>query len=263
MFGQLSVDKVNRRLNLEKERPDLISLIKLDEAGKEGLTLPELQATSSVIIVAGSETTVSVLSGTTNYLVKNSDKLAHLVAEIRGSFQSESDITLTALKDTTYLNAVIQEGLRLCNPTPVGLPRIVPPGGGMVSGYSLPENTFVNVHPLTLSLSEKFFHDPQGFHPERWIVSNTKDANSPFYTDNLDAVQAFSVGPRSCIGKPLALAELRLILARLVWRFDLEEVDTVAGKMKWDEQRVFTVVERKPFDVRLKLRKNQPQPAST
>jgi cytochrome P450 len=123
-----------------------------------------------------------------------------------------------------------------------------------VSGYLLPENTFVNVHPLTLSLSPRHFHDPKGFHPERWLSSAKKDTSCPYFNDDRDAVQAFGVGPRSCIGKSLALAELRLILARLVWRFDLEEVDTVAGKMKWDEQRVFTVVERKPFEVGLRQR---------
>ena len=114
---RLAVDKVNRRLHIEKDRPDLISLIKRDDDGKEGLTLPEMQATASVIIIAGSETTVSVLSGTTNYLVKNPDKLANLTAEIRETFQKESNITLAALKEASYLNAVIQEGLRLCNPT--------------------------------------------------------------------------------------------------------------------------------------------------
>lgn len=136
--------------------------------------------------------------------------------------------------------------------SPVGLPRVVPPGGGTVSGYSLPEGIFVNVHPLTLSLSPKHFHNPQTFYPERWLPH--KDPNSPYRKDNVEAVQAFGVGPRSCIGKPLALAELRLVLARLVWNFDLEEVDSVAGKLRWDEQKIFTVVERQPFEVRLRQR---------
>ena len=58
------------------------------------MTLPELLATASVMIVAGSETTVNVLSSTTNYLVKNSDKLAFMTAEVRGTFVTEGEITL-------------------------------------------------------------------------------------------------------------------------------------------------------------------------
>jgi cytochrome P450 len=138
--------------------------------------------------------------------------------------------------------------------SPVGLPRVVPPGGGTVAGYLLPADTFVNVHPLTLSLSPSNFHDPHGFHPERWLASATEDKNSPFFNDNHRAVQAFSVGPRSCVGKPLALAELRIILGKIVWNFDLEDVDTEAGKLRWADQRVFTVVERKPFEIRLRRR---------
>lgn len=49
------------------------------------------------------------------------------------------------------------------------------------------------------------------------------------------------------------MAELRLILARLVWSFHIHEVDTEAGKLKWEDQRSYTLVEKKPFEVRLAL----------
>jgi cytochrome P450 len=114
---KLAEDKINRRLNLEKERPDIVSMIKMDDQGVDGLTYAEMKATSSLIIVAGSETTTTVLSGITNLLVKNPDKLSRLAMEVRTKFRSESDVTLSPLKDLSYLNAVINEGLRLCNPT--------------------------------------------------------------------------------------------------------------------------------------------------
>jgi cytochrome P450 len=114
---KMSEDKINRRLNLEKERPDLISMIKRDGEGVIGLSYPETIATSSVIIVAGSETSTTVLSGTTNHLVRNPDIQTSLAAEVRKAFGSEDDFTLDALKDLPYLNAVIKEGLRMCNPT--------------------------------------------------------------------------------------------------------------------------------------------------
>ncbi|KAF5878907.1 putative cytochrome p450 monooxygenase protein [Botrytis fragariae] len=252
----LAVEKINRRLERKTPRPDIISLIKRDEEGKEGLSIQELQATASVIIVAGSETTVSVLSVITNYLVNNPLELAFLTSEIREKFEKEEEISIATLKETSYLNAVIQESFRLCNPTPVGLPRVVPPGGARVCGYDLPENIFVNVHPLSISLSSEYFHKPSEFHPERWLAAN--DSSSPFYNDNRNAVQVFGVGPRSCIGRPLAMAELQLVLARMVWRFELEKADSEAGNLKWEEQRVFTVVERKPFEVRLRTRSALP-----
>jgi cytochrome P450 len=57
------------------------------------------------------------MSGITNYLVRNPDKLAKLTKEVRERFPTEELITLTALKALPYLQAVINEGLRLCNPT--------------------------------------------------------------------------------------------------------------------------------------------------
>ncbi|KAF2787551.1 cytochrome P450 [Melanomma pulvis-pyrius CBS 109.77] len=255
---QLAVDKLDRRLKLEKDRPDLISpVIKRNKevALGEGLELGELQATASLIIVAGSETTVTTISGITNNLVRNPDKLAKLTQEVRERFPTEDAITLTALKSLPYLQAVINEGLRLCNPTPVGVPRIVPSGGGTVSGHFLPPDTFVNVHPLALSLDPKKFHDANAFQPERWLDAAKTNPKSPFYNDDLAAVQAFGVGPRSCVGKPLAWAELRLILARVVWAFDLQQADTPNGVVDWDSQITWTVIEKKPFDVKMVLRK--------
>jgi len=136
----------------------------------------------------------------------------------------------------------------------VGLPRLTPAGGATICGSFVPENTFVNAHPLTISLSSEHFHEPLKFYPERWLSTSTKDTTTPFFGDNREVVQTFGVGPRSCIGKRIALAELRLILSRLVWKFDLEEVNTPLGKLEWMSQRDFSVIERQPFEIKLKAR---------
>jgi hypothetical protein len=44
------------------------------------------------------------------------------------------------------------------------------------------------------------------------------------------------------------------MIAKLVWKFDLEAADTPHGKLKWSDQRVFSVVERQPFEVLLRSR---------
>lgn len=135
-----------------------------------------------------------------------------------------------------------------------GLNRLTPPTGGIVSGHQLPGNIHVNVQPLSIHLSPNFFHDPTSFIPERWLSAAIEDPASPYHNDRRNAVLPFSTGPRSCPGKALAWAEVRLLLARLVWRFDFEEVDSVKGRLRWEEQNVYIAVERKPFEVRLKAR---------
>jgi len=135
-FEQI-VDKVQRRLNFELERPDIMShVIKGDD--KKSLPIEEINTTFMVLTTAGSETTATVLGGTLNYLVHNPGTMATLLNEIRGNFHSFDDITLDAIRKLPYLNAVISEGLRLCPPIPWVLPRKVPPSGDTVCGVWLP-----------------------------------------------------------------------------------------------------------------------------
>jgi cytochrome P450 len=145
---QISHDKVTRRMNLERTRPDFLGSIKRQqhESDPEGLSLTETYMTARVIITAGSETTVSVLSGTVDYLVREPrQSLQRLVQELRQMFAQESNMTLQSLQGARYLHAVIREGLRLCNPTPIGLPREVPTGGATVCGEWLPERVRIPI----------------------------------------------------------------------------------------------------------------------
>ena len=130
-------DKVQSRFNWEVARPDLMEyVIKNNEKG--GMTLPEIQSTFAFLANAGSETTATTLSGTVNYLTCCPDKLDALVEEVRGTFSEEEDIRLDQLEKLPYLNAVIYEGLRLCPPVPIILPRLAPQQGDEVSGTWLP-----------------------------------------------------------------------------------------------------------------------------
>ena len=137
-FQQI-VDKVERRLGWEVERPDLMShVIKSNQDGKEGMTLGEIQANFDALTVAGSETTATALSGTLNHLIATPGMLDILVKEVRESFETEEAMTLDAVHNLPYLNAVLNEGLRLGPPVPVMLSRKVPEGGDTVCGMWLP-----------------------------------------------------------------------------------------------------------------------------
>ena len=58
--------------------------------------------------------------------------------------------------------------------------------------------------------------------PSEWLPEIYGDPSSPFYNDRRDAFKPFSDGPRNCIGRNLAYHEMRLILAKVLWGFDLE-----------------------------------------
>jgi cytochrome P450 len=133
--------RINRRLDLKIERPDFLTPFMKDNTDYENMSPGEFESTFAILIVAGSEATSTTLCGIPNHLVqpKNKAVLQKLVTEIRGSLKQEQEITIEATKSLIYLEAVVNEGLRNCNPVPGGLPRIVPKGGDTYAGYFIPE----------------------------------------------------------------------------------------------------------------------------
>lgn len=149
----MSKNKVHQRIEAQRKltgrNVDFMDYV-LRHNDEKGMSLPEIEATFNILVVAGSETTATTLAGIMNYLLKDVAILESLVREIRGSFASASEITAERVSKLAYLNMVIEEGLRLCQPVPLGSPRRVPLGGAIVCGHWLPENVSV-FHPI-------FFH---------------------------------------------------------------------------------------------------------
>lgn len=89
-----STDRVDKRLsaNSEHQRPDIWGIILRQEESK-GLSLDEMHSNAAGFMIAGTETTATLLSGLTFHLLKNQESLAKLVHEIRSTFSSYDDIT--------------------------------------------------------------------------------------------------------------------------------------------------------------------------
>ena len=121
----------------EDARPDIWGLV-LEKEGDSGLTKREMYANANLFMIGGTETTATLLSGLTYYLLQNPSKLKQLTDEIRGAFESEDSITIERLQRLNYLHACIEEGLRMYPPISNGLPRIVPPTGVEIGGMLVP-----------------------------------------------------------------------------------------------------------------------------
>ncbi|GME48511.1 Cytochrome P450 [Neofusicoccum parvum] len=186
-----SADRVDKRLARETDKPDIWNLVLQRE---ERLTLSQMYANSGLVMIAGSETTATLLSGLTYYLLTNPDKLKKLVDEVRG-LESEDQLNLDDLPRLKYMAACFEEGLRVYPPVPIGLPREIPEGGNTILGEWLPAKTRVSVHQWSTYRSPQNFKDPDSFVPERWLPGSGYD------DDKKDALNPFSLGPRNCIGK--------------------------------------------------------------
>ena len=111
--------------------------------------------------------------------------------------------------------------------------------------------TAVSLQAYSSNRDPTRFHDATSFLPERWLADSSTNPKSPFYLDDRDGVQPFSVGPRSCLGQRLAWAEMQLILAKLLVSFDFEAVRE--KQWRWEDLRTFLLVEKKPLEVRVRL----------
>ncbi|KAI0024058.1 cytochrome P450 [Xylariomycetidae sp. FL0641] len=93
------------------------------------------------------------------------------------------------------------------------------------------------------------FHRPLEFLPERWV----KEMPAEFEKDDKAVFKPFSIGPRDCLGKTLAWAEMRMILSKLVWNIDLLSI--APDSERWIErQRIFSLWEKPPLNVKVSPR---------
>ena len=105
------------------------------------MTQEEMANNAGILVLAGSETTATLLSGATYFLLAHPPSLAKVVAEVRGAFATADEITLTATASRLpYLHAVLEESLRLYPPVPGFLPRRTGDRGNVIDGHFVPAN---------------------------------------------------------------------------------------------------------------------------
>lgn len=261
--AQATRDKVDRRLARGTgtgtdgggtARADFVSGFegRVDRPG--GISSRELYADANVFIMAGSETSATLLAVATYYLLRSQRgpggpspcPLARLRAEVRGAFAREADVTFAAAARLPYLLAVVHEALRIHPPLPAGINRTVPAGGAVIDGRFVAAGTILQVpHWPAFHLAENFA-DPWEFVPERWLPEGQRPAR--YDGDNRDVFQPFSYGQRNCIGRSLAYAEVKTMLARLMLAFDME---LMPESLDWNKQRSYLLWEKRPLYVKL------------
>lgn len=91
--------------------------------------------------------------------------------------------------------------------------------------------------------SDEYWTLPHEFRPERWL------GDPRFANDVREILQPFHIGPRNCLGKNLAYIEMRLILTRVLWNFDIKLADECKDWMA--KQKIFLLWEKPPLEVYL------------
>ncbi|CAI7630409.1 unnamed protein product [Penicillium crustosum] len=196
----------------EPEQRDIFSWI-LD-AYKKGPQSPQdtlnLHGDGYLIIVAGSDTTSTTLSHLWFHLA--SDKT--LVQRLQKEIDALTELNDNALSKIDLLDATIHETLRLHPAVPSGLQRLTPPEGMTIGKTYVPGNTIVQVPLYTMFRDPRAFERPNDFMAERWTTN-------PELVKDRSVFIPFNIGPWACVGRRLALMELRRVTAELLLRFDI------------------------------------------
>lgn len=201
-------------------------------------TLMRLSEEASILMIAGSEAPAKTHTITWFHLLDNPDKLARLRAELATVYTDPKAPlpSISVLEKLPYLSAVIHEGLRLHGGIVGRSPRLSP-NPMQYKNYTIPPRTPISCMSAFQHLNTDTFPEPRRFIPERWLIRDEETGKEVLNTDLKKHLVSFGRGTRNCLGYNLGMAELRLMVAAVATRVELElfetDIDDVDFKRDW------------------------------
>lgn len=190
-----------RRREGERPRKDIVSML-IDARYEDGSPLSEKELRDELLTLLTDGPTSSSLAWAFERLLRHPEKLARLQAEVDGGETNE------------YMDAVVQETLRLCPPVPIVARRLVEPM--QLGGYLLPAGTTVAPCVYLIHRREDVYPHPRSFLPERFL-----EKKPGTYT-----WIPFGGGARRCLAASYAELEMKRVLRTVLSEVELEPVGT-------------------------------------
>jgi cytochrome P450 len=202
-------DEIERCERDGGQREDILALLvrARDEDGKP-LSKKELRDQLIMLMLAGYETTSNSLCWALYLLAKNPEVMANVRRELEQSFPAGFDAL--AANNLPYLGATIQETMRIM-PIAVGVARKLKEPL-TVDGYTIPAGTLLMPASYLAQQDPRIWKDPERFDPAHFL--GKKPGPSAHFP--------FGQGVWRCLGAAFADYEMRVVLARLLMRFDVE-----------------------------------------
>ncbi|KAJ9463314.1 Cytochrome P450 704C1 [Diplonema papillatum] len=192
----------------EYDASDLIAILEKQVREEEGRDYTDDETIDFIsnFTIAGRDTTASLMTWALYELSHHPSHTEKLVREFA---------TVEAPSDMHYTQAVLQEVLRLHPSVPFDgkfcVQRDVFPDGTAVE-----PGTLVMFNPAIFNVNPHNFEDPLAFKPERWMNS---DGSCRMYDLKGFAYPAFNAGPRTCLGRHMAMQEAKIVLSHVLSEF--------------------------------------------
>ncbi|CAL5220979.1 g3089 [Coccomyxa viridis] len=182
------------------------------------------------MLVAGHETTGSVLTWTLYLLEQNPSAMAKAHEEVDRVMGQKAQPEVADYTQLKYLMRCVNESMRLY-PHPPVLLRRAQIQDELPGGYTVPPGQDVMISVYNIHHSPAVWDDPEAFKPERFPLDEPvpTEANTDYRHASLSVCMTalyipFSGGPRKCVGDQFALMEAVIALAVLLKRFDFRMV---------------------------------------
>ncbi|KAI4096095.1 MAG: hypothetical protein LQ339_007059 [Xanthoria mediterranea] len=220
MMLKYAQEEMLSRWKTEPELPDVMSHLfapyKNNNKIWDDAAINLMAGESHLLINAGSDTTRTTLACALFELTKHpayAKKLQEIL-EPHVPLSPDAEISHDQVSSIDLLDGVIWEALRLFPPNPSHPTRVTPAEGAMIGGRFVAGGTQVMAPQYVIGRDENIYARATEFIPERW-------SSSPHLVKEQKATAPFSIGPYNCIGKPLAMMNVRVTLARIIMRYDL------------------------------------------
>jgi cytochrome P450 len=207
---------IDERRRSPEEHVDLLALmVEARDEGGQRLSDKQLQDAVRTLMIAGHDTTASVLTWALYLLARSPAADAAMAAEIESVLGHERRATIEDVPRLSYVNRVVTETLRLY---PSGFLTARETLSDLdIDGRTVPKGTLVLMSQWVRHRDPSVFEEPEAFRPDRWSEDFEKSLRRGDYFP-------FGMGPRQCIGQSFARLELVLTLATLRQRHRFELV---------------------------------------
>eukprot|EP00511_Aplanochytrium_stocchinoi_P000404 CAMPEP_0204823016 /NCGR_PEP_ID=MMETSP1346-20131115/1189_1 /ASSEMBLY_ACC=CAM_ASM_000771 /TAXON_ID=215587 /ORGANISM="Aplanochytrium stocchinoi, Strain GSBS06" /LENGTH=528 /DNA_ID=CAMNT_0051949539 /DNA_START=128 /DNA_END=1711 /DNA_ORIENTATION=+ len=191
-----------------------------DPTSNSKLTETEVVDDIKTLLFAGHDTTAAALTWAIYLMAKKPAIGRKIMEELETKWGGE--ITIENMERSEYLNACTLELLRLY--PSAGFTKTITEDVEL-GKYFLPKGVQVLVLPILVQRNEEYYENANEYLPERWLKTERKERlgfQARLAKETLQKpLLPFSLGKRNCIGRPLALIEIRVVLLRLLQEFEL------------------------------------------
>ncbi|KAH7346262.1 cytochrome P450 [Rhexocercosporidium sp. MPI-PUGE-AT-0058] len=193
---------------------------------RHGLTLAETESEALLQIMVGTDSTATEVRCIFYYIVTNHRVYSRLQKELDEANLHRPVIRDSESRNLRYLQACVQEGLRVWPPVASLIYKATPPEGDTQNGQFIPGGTNIAYSAWAVHRSKAMYGaDADMFRPERWLEAEGEKLQAM----NRSAELVFGTGKYGCLGKTIAFLELNKVFAEMFLRFDFSVVDPQKG----------------------------------